>query len=186
MHIETFRSYSAKNTAFDTSRVKNLKQEKTMPSLTYYVPATGCYGVKAPNELNIGETFGSQGATVCVILLLTKNDGNLFCGHMACGISGAPGNKDTVETKAQLLLDNALGDTNKAQPWTMTSSSKDMTTTWMREAITRWFTNAPTQVSNENTDGYFINNQGAITSLLSNNMDENNAQEVNTGSFLIE
>lgn len=157
-----------------------------MPDLNFYVPATGCYGVKVSGDLGVGETFGSQGATVCVILLLTQSDGKLFCGHMACGLSGQPGNEAAIKEKASNLLNAALGDTNKGQSWTMTSSSTDTTTMWMRQAITSWFTTNPTLVSNTNTDGYFINNEGVINSLLSNTMDDSNGQEVSTGSFLIE
>ncbi|AJI95754.1 hypothetical protein BD65_296 [Yersinia ruckeri] len=157
-----------------------------MPSLTYYVPATGRYGVKAPGDLANAQTFGSQGATVCVILLLVKSDGNLFCGHMACGLSGMPANEVAVKAKVNTLLDNALGAGNKGQAWEMTSSSNDVTTTWMKTAMTSWFTLAPTVNSNTNMDGYFSNNNGVITSHLSNDMDETGALVVDTGDFLVE
>lgn len=158
-----------------------------MPTLTYYVSAVdGTYGTMDPATLQAGQTFGSQGATVCVILLITKTDGNLFCGHMACGISGLPGNEQIIKTKTAELLDLALGDDNKGQPWEITGSSSDATNQWIRAAMTAWFTTAATQNSNANTDAYFSSTANGITTTLSNNMSDAGSQEVNDGSFSIE
>ena len=158
-----------------------------MPNLNYYVSATeGRYGVMNPIELDNGRTFGSQGATVCVILLLIKSDGNLFCGHMSCGIAGIPGNKQIIKDKAGALLDNALGDGNKGQSWWITGSSTDNTNVWIREAMHNWFTNLPTEENFNNTDGYFRNDGGNFTVTLSNDMGEEGATEVYTGNFNIE
>ncbi|EKN4686870.1 hypothetical protein [Yersinia ruckeri] len=157
-----------------------------MPSLTYYVPATGRYGVKAPGDLANAQTFGSQGASVCVILLLVKSDGNLFCGHMACGLSGMPANEDLVKERVNTLLNDALGAGNKGQAWKMTSSAKDPTTIWMKTAMTNWFTLAPTEDSSANMDGYFSKNNGVVTLSLSNGMDETGAIMVDTGDFLVQ
>lgn len=173
---------------------KSLKQSSgksdrriIMPNLTYYVSATeGRYGVKSQADLADGQTFGSQGATVCVILLLIKADGNLFCGHMACGIAGLPQNEGTIKSKVQELLNAALGEDNKEQEWKITGSSTDSTNRWIREAMINWFSNPPTVNSNVCTDGFFSNANGNITSTLSNNMSDEGATEVDSGNFSIE
>ncbi|HEX8331133.1 MAG TPA: hypothetical protein VF622_00855 [Segetibacter sp.] len=158
-----------------------------MPNLYFYVSAEGGrYGIMQPANLPNGQTFGSQGASVCVILLLITADGNLFCGHMACGISGRPDNRGIIMERATLLLATALGEANRGQAWNATSNSTDVTTTWMKQAMEVWFTNAPAQKSNAYNDGYFTNNDNTFPVTLSNNMGQDGATEVDTGNFTIE
>lgn len=149
--------------------------------LTYTVP-TGRYGVR--ENLNVNDTtFGTQGATVCVILLVRKNDGTLFCGHMDCGYSGQPNNKEAVTQKTTELLNNTLNG-EEASDWSIGGSGGDPTHGWMRAAITTWFNNAPSTDSNE-PDGCFIR-QAEQTNILFDRNREDGTNLINTGPFSVE
>lgn len=152
-----------------------------MAVLNFYAsPTEGRYGIRG--ALLAGETFGSWGAAVCVILLVKLPDNQLFCGHMACEYSGIPANEAIVKQKATALLDAAVGAGNKDCTWAMTCGSTEKTNTWMQAAMTSWFTNGPTDGATNKTDGYF---SGVEAGFVLDNSVTGGTTEVNAGNFTV-
>lgn len=144
-----------------------------MPTLTFGVSGTdnGTYGTKPAAELTDTQTFGSWGAALCVILLVEKSNGDLFCGHMACDMTGVPDNQQPIITKATALLDAALGNAEKGQPWSMTTAGRgEQTSIWMRQAMSNWFTVVCTSDTTNCLDAMFTRVGDALTMNISNNM----------------
>lgn len=150
--------------------------------LTYSVP-TGRYGIRENLDEN-DTSFGTQGAVVCVILLVKQEDGNLFCGHMDCGYSGQPANRAIVIQKAKDLVATVLPNDKENPNWWMSGQKDgDPTNGWMREGINNYFTNPPIEDS-ERTDAAFKYENNATNVLFGNDFNDGNA--VDTGAFSVE
>lgn len=141
-----------------------------MVPLTFYASGTsGRYGIHGP--LTAGQTFGSWGAAVCVILLVKLPAG------------GIKDNETTIKDKARDLLDAAVGADNKGCVWAMTAGSKEDLNTWMKDAMMLWFEKEPTESAADRMDGCF-DGVGAVFRLGNDVVD--GTTEVNTGNFTVE
>lgn len=79
-------------------------------------------------------TIGTDGLGPCLGIVARRNDGQIFCGHLACSLAGLPANKDRIKAAAKAILLANVGAADAVGRVDCASSQNDPTMRWMFEA----------------------------------------------------
>ena len=91
--------------------------------------------------VNTSQSIGTDGCGPCVGIIAQLANGTVFCGHLACSVSGMPNNKEKVKKGAKKVISDAMKSSGaQVKEVYYASGLSDTTAKWIIEAINEAYT----------------------------------------------